>query len=73
MAALVGQAAEDDAQFYSADIWKEDSGSDAASYEAEDEKPDVFDSDFGETESDEDEEDSEEERTASRNIKTKVR
>lgn len=58
MADLVGQAAEDDEQFWNNEIWQED-GSDAESFRSEDEeaKPDEFDSDFNDSET-EDEEDS---------------
>ena len=57
MSALVGQAAEEDEVFYNNEIWQEGSDSDAESYSTEEEKPDLFDSDFDESE-DSDEEDS---------------
>ena len=52
MAELVGQAAEDDEQFWNDDVWKEDEDdSEADSFEEEEEvKPDEFDSDFNDTE-----------------------
>ncbi len=56
MAELVGEAADDDEQFWNADIWNEDEdGSDAESFVEEDEevKPDEFDSDFNDTETEE--------------------
>jgi hypothetical protein len=65
MSALVGQAAEEDDAFYQKDIWNEGSDeSDAESYSTEEEKPDLFDSDFNESEDSEDEEsmDQDEER-----------
>lgn len=76
MSALVGQAAEDDEAFWSHDVWKEGDGSDEESFHTDDdeEKPDVFDSDFNESETEDDEEeDEEEERIASRggNVNTK--
>jgi hypothetical protein len=63
MAELVGQAADDDQQFWNDDIWKEDEDdSDAESYDEEEEeaKPDEFDSDFNDSET-EDEEESDDE------------
>jgi hypothetical protein len=65
MSALVGQAAEEDDAFYQKDIWNEGSDeSDAESYSTEEEKPDLFDSDFNESEDSADEEsvDQDEER-----------
>eukprot|EP01032_Pedospumella_encystans_P020203 gene20203-22956_t len=56
MAELVGEAADDDEQFWNADIWNEDEdGSDAESFVEEEEevKPDEFDSDFNDTETEE--------------------
>lgn len=55
MADLVGQAAEDDEQFWGDAVWNEDEdGSDAESFEDEEEaKPDEFDSDFNDTETEE--------------------
>ncbi len=56
MAELVGQAADDDEQFWNADVWNEDEdGSDAESFveEEEEAKPDEFDSDFNDTETEE--------------------
>lgn len=63
MGDLVGQAAEDDDMFWNHDTWQEGDGSDEESFQEEDEplKPDEFDSDFGESESEEDEEEDEEE------------
>jgi hypothetical protein len=62
MADLVGQAADDDEQFWNNDVWNED-GSDADSFKSEDEelKPDEFDSDFNDSETEEEESDSDEE------------
>eukprot|EP01039_Chlorochromonas_danica_P002108 gene2108-2302_t len=60
MADLVGQAAEDDDAFWGHEIWQEDAdASDAESYSTEEEKPDVFDSDFNDTEDDGDDDDDE--------------
>lgn len=56
MADLVGQAAEDDEQFWGNEVWNEDEdGSDAESFEEDEEevKPDEFDSDFNDTETEE--------------------
>ena len=56
MAELVGEAADDDEQFWNADIWNEDEdGSDAESFVEEEEevKPDEFDADFNDTETEE--------------------
>jgi len=58
MADLVGQAAEDDDQFWNADVWNEE-GSDQDSFSEEEVKPDEFDEDFNDTET-EDEEGSDE-------------
>jgi hypothetical protein len=57
----VGEALEEDSQFYNDDIWAEDESDD--SYEAEEEKPDVFDSDFNDTEDDDESDDGEESDT----------
>lgn len=56
MANLVGEAAEEDETFWGHEIWQEGDDSDAASYSSEEEKPDVFDSDFNDSEDDVDEE-----------------
>ena len=55
MSVLVGKAAEDDEAFWGAgaEVWDDDEGSDAAAYVAEEEKPDLFDSDFNDTETEE--------------------
>lgn len=73
MSVLVGKAAEDDEAFWGAgaDVW-DDEGSDAESYVAEEEKPDLFDSDFNDTETEE-ESGSEEEREVKRQSKKQVR
>lgn len=55
MTALVGEAAEDDEAFWGHGIWQENE-SDNESYETEEEKPDVFDSDFNDSEDDGDDE-----------------
>ena len=65
---LVGEALDQDNTFYNHDTWNEDESDD--SYSEEEAKPDVFDSDFNDTESDEDSDDEEEEgkvRKAERN------
>jgi hypothetical protein len=56
MADLVGQAAEDDEQFWNNEVWQED-GSDAESFHSEDDeqRPDEFDSDFNDSETEEEE------------------
>ena len=69
MSVLVGEAADEDNQFYSNDLWEEDESDD--SYEAEEIKPDVFDSDFNDTE-DEESSDDEDENNARRNDKNEV-
>ena len=56
---LVGEALEQDNAFYGHETWAEEESDD--SYSEEEIKPDVFDSDFNDTESDEDSEDDEEE------------
>jgi hypothetical protein len=63
---LVGEAA--DAEFYSAEIWQEadSDDSDNDSFEEEEAKPDVFDSDFNESESSSDSEDDTNEKTIRR-------
>lgn len=73
MSSLVGQAAEDDEAFWGADIWEEE-GSDADSYEEveEEQKPDQFDSDFNDTETEE-ESGSDEEKAATKQGKRQVR
>jgi hypothetical protein len=55
MAELIGEAAEQDESFWGNEVWKEDESDD--SFESEEVKPDVFDSDFNDSE-DDDEEDS---------------
>ncbi len=64
MADLVGEAAEEDETFWGHDIWQE-AESDEESFEAEEEKPDVFDSDFNDSETEE-ESDSDDEKAASK-------
>ncbi|RYH24967.1 hypothetical protein EON65_16065 [archaeon] len=57
MASLVGEAEEEDEQFWGNEVWQEND-SDAESYSTEEEvKPDQFDSDFNDTEDDDDDED----------------
>jgi hypothetical protein len=70
MGSLVGKALEDDEAFWNNEVWND--GSDDESFHTQDEeaKPDVFDSDFDESETeDEEEEDKEEERRASKSEK----
>lgn len=55
MADLVGEAAEQDEEFWSHSIWQEHE-SDEESFSEEEEKPDIFDSDFNDTESEDDSE-----------------
>lgn len=55
MASLVGKAVEDDDAFWGNSIWGEE-GSDNESFEAEDDQPDEFDSDFNDTETEGEEE-----------------
>ncbi len=64
MAELVGEAADQDETFWNDGIWQE-AESDAESFVAEEEKPDVFDSDFDESETEE-EDDSDDEKAAKR-------
>lgn len=67
MNSLVGEAAEEDNEFWGHEVWQEGEGSDEESFRTVDEedKPDEFDSDFNESESEDDEEeDLEEERAA---------
>lgn len=59
MAQLVGEAAEEDDAFWGNDIWGEGDESDNESYSEEEVEPDLFDSDFNDTE-DEGEEEEEE-------------
>lgn len=59
MSELVGEALEQDAEFYEHEIWAEEESDD--SYEAEEIKPDEFDSDFNDSEDDDDSDDDEEE------------
>ena len=61
MSELVGEALENDALFYNNEIWKEDESDE--SYVSEEEKPDVFDSDFNESEDEDDSNDDEENDT----------
>ena len=71
MEELVGEAAEQDDAFWGHDTWadgEEESG--AESFSEEEVKPDVFDSDFNDTESSEDEDEDEE---AERGIRQKER
>ena len=60
MTQLVGEAADQDEQFWGADVWEEDE-EEFSEVEAE---PDVFDSDFNDTEDDDDDEDDEDEKEA---------
>ena len=57
MSELVGQAAEDDEQFWNNEVWQEE-GSDADSFRSDDDdqRPDEFDSDFNDTETEDEEE-----------------
>lgn len=64
MAELVGEAADQDETFWNDGIWQE-AESDEESFVAEEDKPDVFDSDFDESETEE-EEDSDDEKAAKR-------
>jgi len=65
MGALIGEAADQDASFWGAEIWGEDdSGNESFSEESD--KPDEFDSDFNDSEDDDDEEESEEEEERER-------
>lgn len=64
MAELVGEAAEEDETFWNHDIWQE-AESDDESFEDEEVKPDVFDSDFNDSETEE-ESDSDDEKAASK-------
>ncbi len=57
MSALVGKAAEEDEAFYNNELWQDGDDSENESYSEESEKPDVFDSDFNESEDDDDDED----------------
>ena len=70
---LVGEAADEDETFWGHDTWAE--GSDDDEFSEEEIKPDLFDSDFNDTESDSDsDDDSEEEGTkkAEKKAKTKA-
>lgn len=53
---LIGEAAEQDEQFWSHSVWKEDEEDESFGSEDEEEKPDEFDSDFDESEEEEEEE-----------------
>lgn len=57
MSSLVGEAAEEDEQFWGHEIWQENE-SDNESYSTEEERPDMFDSDFNDSEDDNDDEES---------------
>jgi hypothetical protein len=60
MSDLIGEALEEDEKFYSSEIWAEvEEDSEDDSYEEEDIKPDVFDSDFNDTEEEESSDDDE--------------
>ena len=72
MADLVGEAADEDETFWTHDTWAE--GSDDDEFSEEEVKPDVYDSDFNDTESDSDsEEDSDEEVLRKTEKKTKTK
>lgn len=64
MAELVGEAAEEDEAFWNHDIWQE-AESDDESFEEGEVKPDIFDSDFNDSETEE-ESDSDDEKAASK-------
>jgi len=71
MADLVGEAADEDESFWTHDTWAD--GSDDDEFSEEEAKPDVYDSDFNDTESDSDsEEDSDEEVLRKTEKKTKT-
>ena len=57
MAALVGEAVEQDETFWGDGVWADEGSDDSFSEDDEEVKPDVFDSDFNDSE-DSDEEDS---------------
>lgn len=72
MADLVGQAADDDEQFWNNEIWQE-AGSDAESFRSndDDQRPDEFDSDFNDTET-EDEEESDDEAKVKKSARAQL-
>ena len=57
---LIGQEAEDDEEFWNHDTWAD--SSDDGGYSTEEEKPDVFDADFNDTEDESDSDEDAEER-----------
>ncbi len=72
MSALIGKAAEEDEEFYNAELWQEGGDSENESYESESASSDEFDSDFNETEDEEESGGSDEEREASKRIREMV-
>lgn len=72
MADLIGQAAEDDEAFWNNELWAEDGSDEESFVEEEDEvKPDVFDSDFNDTETEEENDsDNEDSKSAKSRNKT---
>lgn len=67
--ALVGEEAEEDELFYSAEIWKEDGSGDDSYSEEEEAKPDVFDTDFDESEDDGEEDSDDDERKVQKEMR----
>ncbi len=65
MAELVGEAAEQDETFWGDSIWQE-AESDEDSFVEEEIKPDVFDSDFNDSETEEDSDSDDEKKVARR-------
>ena len=68
---LIGEAADQDEQFWSHSVWKEDEDDESFGSKDEEEKPDEFDSDFDESE-DEEDEDGEQEEEKRRVVKPKA-
>ncbi len=69
MAELVGEAAEQDETFWNDDIWQE-AESDEDSFVQEEEKPDVFDSDFNDSETEEETDSDDEKKSNKRDSNT---
>ena len=59
---LIGEAVEQDEQFWAHSVWKEDEDDESFGSEDEEEKPDEFDSDFDESEEEDEEGEQEDEK-----------